>query len=73
VQLSILAWKLEPAVEVYEVGADSYLAENTIEAPECVTLRGPETRSVRDASEMEYDLQPSTLVVLRFQRVTHER
>ena len=73
VQLNIADWKLQPAVEVYEVGADSYLAENTIEAPDCVTLRRPQTRRMQDLHGMEYDLRPNTLAVLQFQQVTHDR
>ena len=68
VRISIVDWKLRPAVAVYEVGADSYLAENTIERPDRVTLSGPRTESVENPGAMSYRLKPNTLAVLRFQK-----
>ncbi|HJN16175.1 MAG TPA: alpha-L-arabinofuranosidase C-terminal domain-containing protein, partial [Armatimonadota bacterium] len=73
VGIDVRAWKLRPAVEIYEVGADSYLAENTIEQPDQVTLHGPETRAMQGSRRMEYHLRPNTLAVLRFQRAARGR
>lgn len=68
VQLRIADWSLKPAVEVWQVGADSYLAENTISQPNTVTLVGPTRRGVLHPNAMTYRLKPNTLAVLRFDR-----
>ncbi len=67
VQLSIEDWPVETAVEIHEVRADSYLAENTINSPNSVTLAGPKADRVDDSGRMKYQLKPNTLAVLRFQ------
>jgi len=66
VQISVEDWPLRNAVEIHEVRADSYLAENTIQSPDTVTLAGPKVESV-EGSGMTYQLKPNTLAVLRFQ------
>ena len=68
IQIRILDWKLKPAVEAYEVGAESYLAENTIAKPELVKMSGPKTERVQNFGRMSYRLAPNTLAVLRFQK-----
>lgn len=68
VDINIADWQVRPEVDVYEVGADSYLAENTIEEPDRVTIIGPTTLRVEDATAMTYLLGPNTLAVLRFER-----
>ena len=67
VQISIQDWRLKTAVEIYEVRADSYLAENTIKSPNTVTLAGPKVDRVDNSGRMTYQLKPNTLAVLRFQ------
>ena len=66
VQISVDDWPLRSAVEIHEVHADSYLAENTIKSPDTVTLAGPKIERVK-GSGMTYQLRPNTLAVLRFQ------
>jgi len=67
VQISIEDWPLKTSVEIHEVRADSYLAENTIKSPNTVTLAGPKVDRVEDSGRMTYQLKPNTLAVLRFQ------
>ena len=66
VRISIRDWKVGPAADAYEVGADSYLAENTMERPDLVTLSGPESLGVQGPGAVSYRLEPNTLAVLRF-------
>ena len=66
VRISIHDWEVKPSVEVHEVRADSYLAENTIERPNTVKLAGPNAVRVEDSRKMTYRLAPNTLAVLRF-------
>jgi hypothetical protein len=49
---------------VFEVGADSYLAENTIAAPDTVRLTGPHPLQAESATALSYSLSPNTLAVL---------
>lgn len=70
VALDLRQWRLKPEFAVYEVGADSYLAENTIAEPNRVTLSGPRTVRRTEAVPLTYRLQPNTLAVLKFQRQT---
>ena len=72
VTITVRDWKVEPVAVVHEVGADSYLAENTIEQPDRVTLSGPETRRVQTPGGMEYRVKPNTLAVLRFRRAPRD-
>ena len=72
VELNIGSWRLRPEVVAHVVGADSYLAENTIQEPERVKLVGPDALHVPDPANMTYRLPPNTLVVLRFERVGQE-
>ena len=67
VQISIRDWRLKTAVEIHEVRADSYLAENTIKSPNTVTLAGPKVDLVEESGRMTYQLKPNTLAVIRFQ------
>ena len=67
VQLHVDAWPFRNSIEIHEVRADSYLAENTIKSPNTVTLTGPKVHRVGDSSKMTYQLKPNTLAVLRFQ------
>jgi alpha-L-arabinofuranosidase len=68
VRINVPDWKLKPAADVYDVGADSYLAENTIERPDLATLSGPKSQRVKDSGTMSYRLKPNTLAVLRFHK-----
>ena len=68
VQVSVKNWKLQPTMQVYEVGTSSYLAENTVAQPDRVTMSGPHTRRVPASGEMVFRLEPNTLAVLEFQR-----
>ena len=68
VRIQIADWPAQSAIEAYEVGADSYLAENTIAEPDRVTLRGPEPLEIANASDLTYRLPPNTLIVLRIRR-----
>ena len=67
VRVSILGWTLGPSVDVYEVGAESYLAENTIEQPDRVALTGSQSRPLEGSDGTVYQLKPNTLAVLRFE------
>ena len=67
VRIHIQDWQLKNAVAIHEVRADSYLAENTIERPNTVTLAGPKVERVEGFGQMTYQLKPNTLAVLRFQ------
>ncbi len=60
------------ADELHEVRADSYLAENTIERPDTVTLAKPQTLRLAQTGTMTYRLKPNSLVVLRFERARVE-
>ena len=69
VRINIRDWQPGTEVEVHEVRADSYLAENTIDKPDTVTLSGPRVQRVGDdAGAMTFLLKPNTLAVLRFDR-----
>ena len=68
IQISVEDWPLKSAVEIHEVRADSYLAENTIKSPNTVTLIGPKASRVGDSGKVAYQLKPNTLAILRFQR-----
>ena len=57
----------DSTVEIHEVRADSYLAENTIKSPNTVKLAGPKVDGVEESGRMTYQLKPNTLAVLRFQ------
>ena len=61
-------WKAKSRMDVHHVGADTYLAENTIQEPDRVTLSGPISVSMQDPGSVAYYLSPNTLAVLRFQR-----
>jgi len=67
VTITIGDWQVKPSAQVYTVGAESYLAENTIERPQTVTLSGPQTWRPAQPGAMIYPLKPNTLAVLRFQ------
>ncbi|MBT7165227.1 MAG: hypothetical protein HN904_20780 [Victivallales bacterium] len=67
VRIGVLGWQLRPTVVAYDVGAPSYLAENTIKRPDLVKLSGPKDERVEDSGTMLYRLKPNTLVVLQFQ------
>ncbi|MBP88116.1 MAG: hypothetical protein CMJ64_15590 [Planctomycetaceae bacterium] len=67
IRISIRDWQLKTAVETHEVRANTYLAENTIERPETVTLADPKVDRVEVSGKMTYLLKPNTLAVLRFQ------
>jgi alpha-L-arabinofuranosidase len=73
VALKFAQWPVKPEMVVYEVGADSYLAENTIAQPERVKLVGPRTVALKPAAPLTYSLPPNTLVVLQFERAVAGR
>ena len=66
VGITLRDWEVQPSVEIHDVGADSYLAENTIEQPDRVTLSGPHALRTDSPREMTYRVKPNTLAVLRF-------
>ena len=66
--LDIQGWKLESTVETHAVGADSYLAENSMANPNRVTLSGPNAMTFGNPARPRLPLSPNTLLVLRFQR-----
>ena len=70
VSISIRDWTFKPSAELYEVSAESYLSENTIEEPGRVMLSGPTTCRAQGPDGMEHRLEPNTLAVLRFQEDT---
>jgi len=69
-QIDLQGWAAKPSAQVWEVGADSYLAENTIEEPDRVTLSGPKAWRVPEPEAPAYTLKPNTLAVLRFEQDT---
>jgi alpha-L-arabinofuranosidase len=73
VRIGMQDWPFKPSVEVCEVGADSYLAENTIGQPDRVTLSGPRSESAGHPDRMRYSLRPNTLAVLRFRAAGEAR
>ncbi len=72
VRISIKDWKLKSSVELYEVGANNYLAENTIAQPDQVTLSGPKALNIQNPENMRYLLKPNTLAVLQFRKDEQE-
>ncbi len=68
VRIRVEGWPLAPDAEAYTVGADSYLARNTIDRTDRVRLRGPISRKVPDSGPWSYLLEPNTLAVLRCRR-----
>ncbi|MDA1055695.1 MAG: hypothetical protein O3C40_35315, partial [Planctomycetota bacterium] len=66
-RIEIQDWPRKAAVEVHEVRADSYLAENTIERPDTVKLADPQTLQLAPTGTVTYRLKPNSLVVLRFE------
>ncbi|MDA1055760.1 MAG: hypothetical protein O3C40_35655 [Planctomycetota bacterium] len=71
-RIEIRDWPRKAAVEVHEVRADSYLAENTIERPDTVKLADPQTLQLALTGTMTYRLKPNSLVVLRFEGASGE-
>ncbi len=67
VRIRVQGWTLKRAADAYEVGADRYLAENTIDQPGRVTLSGPNAGQVQSPGGLAYRLKPNTLAVLRLQ------
>ena len=59
-------WQPKTNIEVHQVTAGSYLAENTIEGPDTVTLSPPKTYRVNISRKITLHLTPNTLTVLRF-------
>ncbi|MCP4788024.1 MAG: hypothetical protein GY878_31290 [Fuerstiella sp.] len=69
IRINIRDWQPRTEFEVHEVRAESYLAENTIDKPDTVTLSGPRVEQAGDdAGAMTFLLKPNTLAVLRFDR-----
>lgn len=66
--VDIQGWKLDSSAETHTVGADSYLAENSLGDPNRVTLSGPHTMTFANPAKARLPLGPNTLMVLRFQR-----
>jgi alpha-L-arabinofuranosidase len=63
--IEIHARPVDGTAAVYTVGADHYLAENTLARPDRVALAGPEPLR-RTGKQWEYCLPPNTLAVLQF-------
>lgn len=68
VRIRVANWMPGSRVEVHKVGAEDYLAENTMAQPERVVLSGPISASVRNPARIDYRLMPNTLAVLRLYR-----
>jgi alpha-L-arabinofuranosidase len=66
--VTVHGWTLQPTVETYTVGADSYLAENSLADPAQVTLTGPLAVTLNDPALGRFHLGPNTLKVLHFKR-----
>ncbi len=62
--IDIRGWEVEASAGKYAVGADSYLAGNSLEAPDNIALS--EENIAVDPSNMKILLPPNTLTVLRF-------
>ncbi len=71
-RIEIRDWPRKAAVEVHEVRADSYLAENTIERPDTVKLADPKILQLAQTGTVTYRLKPNSLVVLRFEGAKNE-
>lgn len=69
VRLAVRGWSLEPGFETYAVGAESYLAENSMADPTQVRLSGPDRVAFADATAISVRLGPNTLRVLHFRRM----
>ena len=67
VRITLQDWPVKAAVQIHEVRAESYLAENTIQHPDTVTLTGPEPARLEGPGRMTCLLRRNTLAVLRFQ------
>lgn len=68
VDIAIRDWALASEFDAYHVGAESYLAENTIAEPRRVSLQGPENHRSENPGAMTWRLPPNTLAVLRFRK-----
>lgn len=67
VHIRIRDWQPKTNIEVHHVASSSYLAENTIERPDTVTLSRPKTYRVNVSGEIKFRLKPNTLTVLRLE------
>jgi hypothetical protein len=67
-RVMIRGWKVNPTLETHAVGADSYLAENSMAEPARVNLAGPNRVTLKDPAEAGLRLGPNTLMVLHFRR-----
>jgi hypothetical protein len=68
-RVNIRGWRVMPSVETHSVGADSYLAENSMTEPSRVTASGPAFVTFRDPASARLRLGPNTLMVLHFRRM----
>ena len=66
--VAVHGWQPSPTVEVHSVGADSYLAENSMADPERVTRKGPTHIAIGNPAAARFPLPPNTLMVLRYRR-----
>lgn len=67
-RVSFRGWRVEPKAEIRAVGADSYLAGNSMAEPRRVTLLGPEEAVAADPAQPRFRLWPNTLMVITFRR-----
>lgn len=67
-RVDIQDWPCQDLVEIHEVQADSYLAENTIAQPDTVTLADPQILRLMENNKLAYRLKPNSLAVLCLKR-----
>ncbi len=67
-RVDIQDWPCQDLIEIHEVQADSYLAENTIAQPDTVTLADPQILRLTENNKLAYRLKPNSLAVLCLKR-----
>ena len=67
VRIRIADWLPKSATQVYQVRADSYLAENTIKQPNTVKLTNSKTDRTNNSGSMTFRLKPNSLTVFRLE------
>ena len=65
IRIRVIDWLSQSSVQVSQVRADSYLAENTIQQPNTVKLTDSKAGRIDDSGGMTFRLQPNSLTVLR--------
>ena len=67
-RVAVRGWALDSAATAESVGAESYLAENSMADPKRVSPREPERVAVTAGGEVRLVLPPNTVMVLRCRR-----